>query len=244
MERIATGGPGGAVSLEGPRGRVRARGCIVTVSTGVLAAGAHPLRPGAAARRWRTAIAGLPQGLLSKIALRAAGPDRLDLPEFGRLGRRVEGEGDRPASWVLWPFGRDHAIGYHRRRGRLASVARRPEGGRGLRARRTRALLRRGARGARLPAGRRGDALGGGPAVPRRLQPRAGGTGRRAGRCCATRWWPTAGSASRAKPATSATPARSAAPGRAACAPRGRWRKRWASGSQPPPSPPAGARAG
>jgi monoamine oxidase len=49
---------------------------------------------------------------LSKVALRAVGPDRLDLGEFGRLGRRVEGEGDRPASWLLWPFGRDHAIGY------------------------------------------------------------------------------------------------------------------------------------
>ena len=24
----------------------------------------------------------------------------------------MEGEGDGPASWVLWPFGRDHAIGY------------------------------------------------------------------------------------------------------------------------------------
>ena len=111
VQTVATGGPGGAVTLDGPRGRVRARGCVVTVSTGVLAAGAirfdPPLPPAAEA-----AVAGLPQGLLSKVALRAAGPDRLDLPAFGRLGRRVENEGDRPASWVLWPFGRDHAIGY------------------------------------------------------------------------------------------------------------------------------------
>jgi monoamine oxidase len=108
---VRTGGPGGAVTLEGPRGRVRTRGCVVTVSTGVLAAGAvrfdPPLPPEVEA-----AVAGLPQGLLSKVALRAAGADRLDLPAFGRLGRRVEGEGDRPASWVCWPFGRDHAIGY------------------------------------------------------------------------------------------------------------------------------------
>ncbi|MBD0274523.1 MAG: FAD-dependent oxidoreductase [Acetobacteraceae bacterium] len=49
---------------------------------------------------------------MTKVALRAAGLDRLDLPDFGRLGRRVEGEGDRPASWICWPFGRDHAIAY------------------------------------------------------------------------------------------------------------------------------------
>ena len=111
VERIATGGPGGSVALEGPRGTVRARACIVTVSTGVLAAGGIRFDP-ALPSEVESAIAGLPQGLLSKVALRAAGPDRLDLPEFGRLGRRVEDEGDRPASWVLWPFGRDHAIGY------------------------------------------------------------------------------------------------------------------------------------
>ncbi len=111
VEAVRTDGPGGSVSLDGPRGRVRARGCIVTVSTGVLAANAirfdPPLPP-----EVDGAIAGLPQGLLSKIALRAAGPDRLDLPEFGRLGRRVEHGNDRPASWLLWPFGRDHAIGF------------------------------------------------------------------------------------------------------------------------------------
>jgi monoamine oxidase len=111
VERIATGGPGGSVLLDGPRGRVRARGCVVTVSTGVLAAGAIRFDP-ALPPEVEEAVAGLPQGLLSKVALRAAGPDRLDLPAFGRLGRRVEHEGDRPASWVLWPFGRDHAIGY------------------------------------------------------------------------------------------------------------------------------------
>jgi monoamine oxidase len=111
VERIATGGPGGAVSLQGPRGTVRARACIVTVSTGVLAAGAIRFDP-TLPTGVQDAIAGLPQGLLSKVALRAAGTDRLGLPPFGRLGRRVEGENDRPGSWVLWPFGRDHAICY------------------------------------------------------------------------------------------------------------------------------------
>jgi monoamine oxidase len=111
VERVATGGPGGAVVLEGPRGTVQARACVVTVSTGVLAAGGVRFDPALPAEV-QDAIAGLPQGLLSKVALRAAGTDRLDLPEFGRLGRRVEGEGDRPASWVCWPFGRDHVVAY------------------------------------------------------------------------------------------------------------------------------------
>ena len=111
VETVRTGGPGGSIGLDGPRGRVRARGCIVTVSTGVLAAGGIRFDP-ALPPAVEAAIAGLPQGLLTKIALRAAGPDRLDLPAFGRLGRRVEGDDDRPASWLLWPFGRDHAIGF------------------------------------------------------------------------------------------------------------------------------------
>lgn len=111
VERVATGGLRGAVALDGPRGRLRARACIVTVSTGVLASGGVRFDP-ELPQAVRDAVAGVPQGLLSKVALRAAGADRLGLPEFGRLGRRVEREGDRPASWVLWPFGRDHAIAY------------------------------------------------------------------------------------------------------------------------------------
>jgi monoamine oxidase len=111
VEVVRTGGPGGSVELEGPRGRARARGCVVTVSTGVLAAGAIRFEP-ALPPAVLDAVGGLPQGMVVKVALRAAGVDRLDLPDFGRLGRRVEGEGDRPASWICWPFGRDHAIAY------------------------------------------------------------------------------------------------------------------------------------
>jgi monoamine oxidase len=111
VRTVRTGVPGGCVTVDGPRGQVRARGCIVTVSTGVLAEGGIHFDP-ALPPEVEAAIAGLPQGLLTKIALRAAGPDRLDLPAFGRLGRRVESEDDRPASWLLWPFGRDHAIGF------------------------------------------------------------------------------------------------------------------------------------
>jgi monoamine oxidase len=101
----------GGVRVEHPGGTVQARGCIVTVSTGVLAAdgiGFAPALPEAV----RAAIDGLPQGLLAKVMLRAAGSDRLDQPAFARLARQVEGPGDTPMSWMLWPFGRAHAIGF------------------------------------------------------------------------------------------------------------------------------------
>ena len=95
------------VILEGPRGSIRARGCIVTLSTGALASGALRFAPGLPPEV-EAAIHGLPMALLSKVALRGS----LGLAPFARLGRRVEGEGDHPMSWVVSPFGRDHAIGF------------------------------------------------------------------------------------------------------------------------------------
>ena len=109
VSRIGWKGPG--IAVEGPRGVLRARGCIVTVSTGVLASGGIRFDPALPAPV-QAAIGGLPQGLLSKVALRAAGADRLGLPAFARLGRQVAGPADRPMSWMLWPFGRGHAIGF------------------------------------------------------------------------------------------------------------------------------------
>lgn len=114
---VTTGAPvrrlcwGRGVVAEGSFGRLRAGAAIVTVSTGVLAAGGIAFDPPLPAEL-REAIAGLPLGLLSKVALRAAGEDRLGLRAFGRLGRQVEGRGDSPMSWMLWPFGRDHAVGF------------------------------------------------------------------------------------------------------------------------------------
>ncbi|SDC13060.1 flavin monoamine oxidase family protein [Belnapia rosea] len=99
----------GAITLEGPGGTLRARGCIVTVSTGVLAAGGLRFEPGLPAEV-EAAIAGLPLALLSKIALR--GGEGLGLGPFARLGRRLEGAGDHPMSWLVAPFGRDHAVGF------------------------------------------------------------------------------------------------------------------------------------
>jgi monoamine oxidase len=102
---------GAGVTAEGPWGVLRAAAAIVTVSTGVLAAQGIRFTPDLP-EAVQAAITGLPQGLLSKIALRAAGAGRLGLGPFARLGRQVEGPGDHPMSWMLWPWGRDHAVGF------------------------------------------------------------------------------------------------------------------------------------
>jgi monoamine oxidase len=102
---------GAGVLAEGPWGSLRAGAAIVTVSTGVLAANGIRFEP-ALPDPVQGAIAGLPQGLLSKVALRAPGEGRLGLRAFARLGRQAEGPGDHPMSWMLWPWGRDHAVGF------------------------------------------------------------------------------------------------------------------------------------
>jgi monoamine oxidase len=109
VRRLRWGGPG--VVAEGSFGTLRAQAAIVTVSTGVLAAGGIAFDPGLPGEV-RDAIAGLPLGLLSKVGLRATGAERFGLRAFGRLGRQVEGPGDGPISWMLWPFDRDHVVGF------------------------------------------------------------------------------------------------------------------------------------
>ena len=112
------------MAAEGAWGALRASAAIVTVSTGVLAANGIRFDP-ALPDEIQAAIAGLPQGLLSKVALRAAGEGRLGLGAFARLGRQAEGPGDPPMSWMLWPWGRDHAVGFI---GGAAAWALAPEG--------------------------------------------------------------------------------------------------------------------
>ena len=100
----------GGVRVETPRGAVRAAACIVTVSAGVLASGAIRFAP-ALPYAVQAAVAGLPMGLLSKVALRAAGPDRFGLAPNTGLVRRVEA--DRAAvMFIAWPGGADHVIGF------------------------------------------------------------------------------------------------------------------------------------
>ena len=106
--RVRWDAPGG-VEVETPRGTLRAGACIVTVSTGVLAAGRprfNPALPGL-----DDAVAGLPMGLLTKVALRASGTDRLGLPPDCSLVRRI-GPGEAPMVFQAWPGGRDHVIGF------------------------------------------------------------------------------------------------------------------------------------
>ncbi len=106
--RIDWSGPG--VRVETPAGTVHAGGCIVTVSTGVLGAGGIRFAPELPAAT-RQAIDGLPMGLLSKVALRAAGPDRLGLPDSCTVERRFA-PGERGMMFQAWPDGADHLIGF------------------------------------------------------------------------------------------------------------------------------------
>ncbi len=101
----------GRVSVEMDAGTVRAKSCIVTVSTGVLASGAivfAPKLPAAMAE----CLAVLPMGLAMKVVLRAAGPDRLDLPRHSVLDRRVERSGEPMMIFQCWPHGRDYVQGW------------------------------------------------------------------------------------------------------------------------------------
>ena len=103
---------GAGVAVETGAGTLHGDGCIITVSTGVLAAQAIrwiPSLPVAV----QEAIAGLPMGVLNKVALRAAGADRLDLPPSCGLDQFVPTL-DAPAmTTVAWPHGQDHVICFH-----------------------------------------------------------------------------------------------------------------------------------
>ncbi len=100
----------GGLALETAAGTLRARAVLVTVSTGVLAAGTLRFSPALPAEIM-DAIHGLPLGLLSKVALRLA-PGALELPAFTRFERRAADAADAPMNFMLRPFGRDHAIGF------------------------------------------------------------------------------------------------------------------------------------
>lgn len=102
VNRIRWGARG--VTAEGAFGSLSARAAIVTVSTGVLAAGGITFDP-PLPEATQTAIHALPLGLLTKIAFRADHPDAPDLPPFTSLRRAVTLDGDRPMSWISRLFG-------------------------------------------------------------------------------------------------------------------------------------------
>ncbi|MFL5279594.1 MAG: flavin monoamine oxidase family protein [Rhodopila sp.] len=108
---IRWGGPGGAVTVETTRGTLSAGACIVTVSTGVLAAGALTFDPALPARVTE-AVAALPMGLAMKVALRATGTDRLDLPQPCSVDRMVTEPGMALMPFQCWPFRRDYVQGW------------------------------------------------------------------------------------------------------------------------------------
>ena len=109
--RIRWAGPGGQVTVETPNGKITANACVVTASTGVLGSGALAFDP-PLPRRTAEAIAALPMGLAVKVALRANGPDRLDLPRHCSVDRLVEPSGDHLMPFQCWPFGRDYVQGW------------------------------------------------------------------------------------------------------------------------------------
>ena len=185
--RIAWGGK--RVIVETPRGSLAARACIVTVSTGVLAAGAIRFDP-ALPPDTEAAIEGLPMGLLTKIATPASGADRLDLPLGAGMDRMLSRPGEPMLTLHAWPHGFDHVIGFV---GGGAAWALAQEG-----AAATEAFARdelrlpvRRARRRGAGASGRGHALGHRSPHPRFVRLRAAGTRRRArGPRAPTRRWP------------------------------------------------------
>ncbi len=106
--RVRWGGP---VTIETDHGSIAAGSCIVTVSTGVLAAGGIAFDPPLPSRV-QDCLHGLPMGLAMKVALRATGADRLDLPMHCSVNRRVERSGEPLMPFQCWPYGRDYVQGW------------------------------------------------------------------------------------------------------------------------------------
>ena len=108
VTRIDWGRAGGGVAVTTPTGTLTARACIVTVSTGVLASGGIEFAPALPAAQ-QAAIAGLPMGLLSKVALHLPHPERLGLPAGASLHLQVPAPGVPTMFFLLRP---DHVIGF------------------------------------------------------------------------------------------------------------------------------------
>ncbi|MEM7123238.1 MAG: NAD(P)/FAD-dependent oxidoreductase [Pseudomonadota bacterium] len=107
--KIAWGSDG--VTVTTPSGDIRAKACIVTVSTGVLNAGSIDFDPALPAAK-QQAIADLPMGLLAKVALQFEG-SRLGFRPNEWLTYLVPEEVPAEASFFLtWPFDQNLMIGF------------------------------------------------------------------------------------------------------------------------------------
>ncbi len=109
VSRIDWGGSG--VSVETAAGTIRAKACIVTVSTGVLNAELIKFSPVLPEQKL-SAINNLPMGLLSKIALQFDG-EKFGLHRNQWLTYRVSNEMPAEACFFLtWPFDFNLMIGF------------------------------------------------------------------------------------------------------------------------------------
>ncbi|MEM7169726.1 MAG: NAD(P)/FAD-dependent oxidoreductase [Pseudomonadota bacterium] len=107
--RIAWGSEGVAVST--PSGDIRAKTCIVTVSTGVLNAGSIVFDPALPDAK-QQAIADLPMGLLAKVALQFDG-SRHGFRANEWLTYRVPEQLPAQACYFLtWPFDENLMVGF------------------------------------------------------------------------------------------------------------------------------------
>ncbi len=102
---------GQGVTVKTKRGRIRAKACIITVSTGVLNSGRIRFTP--ALPGWKQqAIDDLPMGLLAKIPLQFDGA-RLGLVPNQWLTYWVPNEVPARACYFLtWPFGYNYMVGF------------------------------------------------------------------------------------------------------------------------------------
>ena len=107
VSHLRWAGPG--VVATGPWGSLRAGRAIVTVSTGVLAAGGIAFTPGLP-KPTSQAILGLPMGLLTKFAFRLRGG--AGLPAFHSAARAVSAAAPHPMGWIFRPFGADLVFGF------------------------------------------------------------------------------------------------------------------------------------
>jgi monoamine oxidase len=109
VTRIAWNAAG--VTVTTPAATLIARACIVTVSTGVLGSGRIEFDP-PLPQAQRDAIAGLPMGLLTKVALHAATPDRLGVAPGTSLHRRLAHRGEPAMFFLAWPNGQNYLLGF------------------------------------------------------------------------------------------------------------------------------------
>jgi monoamine oxidase len=94
-----------------PSGMIKGKACIVTVSTGVLNAGKIKFTTGLP-EQTEAAIADLPMGLLTKVALQFD-DTRLGFVPNHWMDYRIPADTPTPAAFFLtWPFGFNYMVGF------------------------------------------------------------------------------------------------------------------------------------